>query len=90
MLDIVHCLRYILYTRRFGSWLYSSLQVSSCYDTENNKILTVKMCQYYDNQLPEDGSRVNSRNADYITYTLDNEQCPTQCIYNDKNWFCWR
>jgi hypothetical protein len=35
MLDFTHCLKYIWYTRRFGSWLYSRLQVIvyHCTDT---------------------------------------------------------
>jgi hypothetical protein len=36
MLDIDNCLRYkpILYTRRFGSWLYSRLQMSGSHNTQ--------------------------------------------------------
>jgi hypothetical protein len=33
MLEIVNCLRYIWYTRRFGSWLYSRFQAIVCHDT---------------------------------------------------------
>jgi hypothetical protein len=34
MLDIVHCLRYNLYTRHFVSWFYSRLQVIGCHYTD--------------------------------------------------------
>jgi hypothetical protein len=34
MLDIAHCLRCIWYSRRFGSWLYSCLQVIGCRYTD--------------------------------------------------------
>jgi hypothetical protein len=41
MLNIVHCLRHILYTRRFGSWLYSRLQATGCHYTDNFFVLLV-------------------------------------------------
>jgi hypothetical protein len=31
MLNIVHYLRYIWYTRRYGGWFYSRLQVIGCH-----------------------------------------------------------
>jgi hypothetical protein len=39
--------------------------------------LVTKECQYNDNQSPEAGSRVNSRNVAFCKYTSDNGQCPT-------------
>jgi hypothetical protein len=34
MLDIIHCLIYILYTRHFRSWFYSHLQETTCHFTD--------------------------------------------------------
>jgi hypothetical protein len=51
MLDIVHCLRYVCYTRRFGSWLYSRLQVFGCHDTDTFPLFSIN----------SDGGRDRSR-----------------------------
>jgi hypothetical protein len=34
MFDIVHCVSYIWFSRRLGSWLYSGLQVIGCHFTD--------------------------------------------------------
>jgi hypothetical protein len=58
---------------------YSSLDNDDDNDYYSNNIIIIIIikCQYYDNQSPEDGSRVNSRNVLYIKYASDNGQCPT-------------
>lgn len=33
-MDTVHCLRYVLYTRRFGSRLFSRFQAIGCHYTQ--------------------------------------------------------
>jgi hypothetical protein len=49
MSDIVHCMRYIRYTRRFRSWLYSRLQVIFSHDTDILTTITTTTTTTSDN-----------------------------------------
>jgi hypothetical protein len=73
LLDIVHCLRYIWFSRRFGSWLYSRLQVIGCHDTRRfgswlYSCQLIGCINIMTTSHHEDWSIVNSRNVENQIY----------------------
>jgi hypothetical protein len=79
--DILHCLKYIWYTNRFGWKLYCHLQATViiltliCITSDNNGVDRFRQTIIWWCSIRD------SRNVVYIKYASDNQQCPSYCSY---------
>jgi hypothetical protein len=75
VLDIVHCLRCIWYTRRFGIWLYSRLQVNTSIRKIPGSIPTVVIIS------TEGGKSVSKMTTNHLKTAVEPNP-ETSCISN--------
>jgi hypothetical protein len=76
MLDIVHCLRYTWYTRRFGSWLFSRLVSRVRYQPLSLRKKLCKNLKTITNHL-KTGIESSPETSCISRYTSDDGQCAT-------------